>query len=215
MDARGRGRGRGRARGGQQGGPGAPQGPRPGPQQPQPPVQQAPGPQQPWSRPPMPQQGIPPQQAQWVRPQMQSAPPQSAGRGTRMGGGDATDVTPQRETAGAVGGQGEGADSQARGGRGGGNGVRGRGGAFRSEIIRTKPTNIEIKQGSSGSPIQLSANYFSLLQAGKWGLNQYQVDFNPAIDQTKDRKRLLREALQDVGIQGYLFDGTNMYTPQR
>nr|CAI5824559.1 unnamed protein product [Callosobruchus analis] len=212
MEARGRGRARGRARGGQQGGPGAPQGPRPGPQQPQPPHQQAPGPQQTWSRPPMPQQGIPPQQQQWVRPQMQTAPPPSAGRGTRMGGGEPSDVTPSQEAVGAVGGQGDGADTQARGG---GNGVRGRGGAFRSEIIRTKPKNMESKQGSSGTPIHLTANYFSLLQAGKWGLNQYQVDFNPAVDQTRDRKRLLREALQDVGINGYLFDGTNMYTPQR
>nr|CAH7761897.1 unnamed protein product [Callosobruchus chinensis] len=69
--------------------------------------------------------------------------------------------------------------------------------------------------GNSGNPIQLTANYFSLLQAGKWGLNQYRVDFNPAVDETRDRKRLLREALQDVNISGYLFDGTNMYTPQR
>ncbi|CAH2005609.1 unnamed protein product [Acanthoscelides obtectus] len=211
MEGRGRGRARGRARGGQQGGPGAPQAPRPGPQQSQPPQQQAPGPQQPWSRPPMPQQGLS-QQQQWVRPPMQAPPTSSAGRGSRLGGGDASDVVPPQMTAGAVSGQAEGADPQARGNRGG---VRGRGGAFRSEIIRTKPSNMQSKQGTSGSSIQLTANYFALLQAGKWGLNQYQVDFNPPVDLTRDRKKLLRDALQDVGINGYLFDGTNMYTPQR
>lgn len=68
--------------------------------------------------------------------------------------------------------------------------------------------------GTSGHPIQLLCNYFKLLQAGQWGLNQYRVDFNPDIDHTGQRKGLMRVAMTDV-VKGYLFDGTVLYTPAR
>lgn len=68
--------------------------------------------------------------------------------------------------------------------------------------------------GSSGRTIPLLCNYFQLLQAGKWGLNQYRVDFNPDIDHTGQRKGMMRTAMQSV-LKGYLFDGTVMYTPTR
>lgn len=69
--------------------------------------------------------------------------------------------------------------------------------------------------GSTGQQIQLSANYFALIQAGKWNLNQYRVDFNPEIDHTGQKKALLRTGLQNVQIMGYLFDGTVLYTTTR
>lgn len=53
------------------------------------------------------------------------------------------------------------------------------------------------------------------MQAGKWGLNQYRVDFNPEIDHTGQKKALLRTGLQNVQILGYLFDGTVLYTTSR
>lgn len=136
------------------------------------------------------------------------------------------------EQGGAYGGGGTGTD--ASGGdptRGGGNGgVRGRG-SFRNEIIYTRPQAITTKQGmqnciflysmlmfnfqgSTGQPIRLLCNYFQLLQAGKWGLNQYRVDFNPDVDHTGQRKGYMKTAMQDV-LNGYLFDGTVMYTPAR
>lgn len=52
------------------------------------------------------------------------------------------------------------------------------------------------------------------MEAGKWGLNQYRVDFNPEIDHTGQKKGLLRTAMRDV-LRGYLFDGTALYTPAR
>lgn len=45
-------------------------------------------------------------------------------------------------------------------------------------------------------------------------MNQYRVDFNPVIDHTGQRKGMMRQAMQQV-VNGYLFDGTVMYTPAR
>ncbi|KAJ8934127.1 hypothetical protein NQ314_013586 [Rhamnusium bicolor] len=213
MDARGRGRARGRARSGPQQG----QGPRPGPAPrggPAPPAQ-APGPQGAWGRPPHPQQVPPPQQppapSGWVRPQMQAAPvPSTVGRGSRQGaGGDADAMIddPQR----ALQGLGDGAGAQERGRGAGNGGVRGRTNRF--EIIHTRPQNVQSKMGQSGQQIKLIANYFTLIEAGKWGLNQYRVDFNPEIDNTRQRKGLIRTGMANV-VNGYLFDGTVLYTPQ-
>ncbi|CAG9813111.1 unnamed protein product [Phaedon cochleariae] len=215
MEPRGRSRARGRARAGQP--LTGPPGPRPGPPMAPgavPPQQQAPGPQGPWARPAVPQQQAPQPQppAHWVRPQMPT-PAVSAGRGSRLGGGDAPEGAPVAEQVGGLHGAGEGALAQDRGRGGGNGGVRGR--TIRHEIMHTRPPNFN-KQGSSGTPIQLIANYFTLLQAGKWGLNQYRVDFNPDIDHTGRRKGMFRNLMQGVqGVTGYLFDGTVMYTPQR
>ncbi|XP_056630152.1 piwi-like protein Siwi [Diorhabda sublineata] len=213
MEARGRGRARGRARGAQQQVPGGSQGPGPGslglPQQ-----MVQPG-RDPWNRPTRPQQATAPVQhqtpTQWVRPQM-PAPASSAGRGSRLGGPDTVEVSGAAEYTGSVqvpqGGGDYGAQS-----RGGGNGgVRGRN--LRNEIIFTRPQALQTKQGSTGKPIQLISNYFKLIQAGKWCLLQYRVDFNPDVDHTGMRKKFLKQALQGV-LQGYLFDGTVLYASQR
>ncbi|KAG5886057.1 hypothetical protein JTB14_009506 [Gonioctena quinquepunctata] len=136
-------------------------------------------------------------------------PAVSAGRGSRLvGAGDLGEAVPPVEQA-AHQGTGEGTLA----GRGGGNGgVRGR--SIKNEIIYTRPKDLN-KQGTSGAPIQLISNYFQLLKAGKWGLNQYRVDFNPDIDHTGQRKGLMRTAMRETDITGYLFDGTVMFTPQR
>lgn len=71
---------------------------------------------------------------------------QSAGRGSRMGGGDPGDH-PVAVEKGYIG-VGSGAQDTAVGERGGGNGgVRGRG-SFRNEIIFTRPKNLQSKQGT-------------------------------------------------------------------
>ncbi|XP_018561760.1 piwi-like protein Siwi [Anoplophora glabripennis] len=215
MEPRGKGRARGRARGAvQQGGQ---QGPRPGPARgPAGPPPQAPGQQVPWGRPPAPQAQPPPVQAApgWVRPQMQAPPAPLVGRGSRQGAGGGGDteaiVEQQRVLQGAA--EGSGTQDKSRGA--GNGGVRGRT-TIRGEITRTRPATLESKQGSSGQQIQLSANYFALIQAGKWSLNQYRVDFNPEIDHTGQKKALLRTGLQNVQILGYLFDGTVLYTTTR
>ncbi|XP_049818094.1 piwi-like protein Siwi isoform X2 [Aethina tumida] len=89
-------------------------------------------------------------------------------------------------------------------------GVRGR--PTRNPLIRTKPDNFE-KKGTSGVPLKLHANYFEMLSTGKWCLTQYRVDFNPEVDNTKERRSLLYTALKDT-VVGYIFDGTVMSTPQ-
>lgn len=74
---------------------------------------------------------------------------QSAGRGSRIGGGDGGTLPLEQggTHAGVGSGTGDGnTDVDHR--RGGGNtGVRGRG-SYRNEIIRTKPANIQSKQGN-------------------------------------------------------------------
>ncbi|KAJ8925852.1 hypothetical protein NQ315_009704 [Exocentrus adspersus] len=214
---RGKGRSHGRARGTvQQTGGG--QRPRPGPPGgggAPPPQAQAPGAQAPWGRPPHPQPHIaqqPQAGAAWARPLMQQPPQQTiVGRGARQGGGD-VEVSEQQVLHGTA--SGEPAPGAHERGRGGNGGVRGRS-ATMGDVIYTRPRNIESKQGTSGNPIQLTANYFALVSAGKWGLYQYRVDFTPEIDHTGQKKGLLRTGLQNREVAGYLFDGTVLYTTSR
>lgn len=242
---RGRGRGaRGRARGGQaaSGPPG--QVGRPGPQPAAPPQgawggrpgiapQGPPAPQggmpSAWaSRAPAPQQQAP--QVSWsIRPQAEltivrtnllfkclvfyelfdfQQPPM--GRGSRLGGGDDR-VTPGVTHQGAVAQGDDPGVAALRGGPDGG--VRGR--TNRNEIINTRPTDLKTKKGEDGVTIKLKANYFQLLSATKWGLNQYRVDFNIPIDDTRTRKKLVAIGIRPFNVTGYLFDGTVLYTPNR
>ncbi|CAH1169267.1 unnamed protein product [Phyllotreta striolata] len=208
MEPRGKGRARGRARGG------PPQGAEtlsaPGTSQAT--AQKRIRPGDPWSRPMGPQQ--PPNPAlqaqaptQWVRPQMPT-PTASVGRGTRLGGGDAHQMPMEVEHEGAVRAGGDsGNTAQVRGG--GNGGVRGRN--LRSEIIHTRPKDLVTKQGTAGSSINLISNYFEIIQAGKFVLQQYRVDYNPEIDHTPKKKWLLHQAMREV-VKGYLFDGTVLYT---
>lgn len=214
MEARGRGRGK-RGRGeGQMSGQQQPQQQRPagawGQRPPQTQQQQGPPPQQ------QPQQGGQPQGA-WLRPPAPSAVSGNVGgRGSRpQEGGDVAGAVIEQQMP-RVTGVGDGGSLQASGG-----GVRGapsggvRGRPTRADILMTRPKNIQNKQGSSGRPINLMANYFQLLHAGKWALYQYRVDFSPAVDATSTRKFLMRTGMREVIKGGYLFDGTVMYTPQR
>ncbi|XP_066143660.1 piwi-like protein Siwi [Euwallacea fornicatus] len=131
-----------------------------------------------------------------------------AGRGSRKGAGEEKVVIGERQQVaqGAEGGNGD-----KRGG--GSSGVRGR--TNRNEIINTRPTHVVSKKGTDGVSIQLRANYFQLLSAQQWGLNQYRVDFNREIDDTKTRKRLVAIGIKQFKITGYLFDGTALFTPNR
>ncbi|CAG9764076.1 unnamed protein product [Ceutorhynchus assimilis] len=225
MESRGKGRGnRGRARGnvpqpqdvtapGQARPPqGAPQGARggrpAGPTPQGPPTQ--PGPPGAWGAR---AQGPPPQQQQagWAARPLAPEIPQPAsvtlGRGSRQGGSEARQITDETMQVQ----QGGDADNgQTRGGNGG---VRGR--TNRNEIINTKPDTCKTKKGSDGTVIRLKANYFQLISATKWGLNQYRVDFNPPIDDTRARKKLVANGIRPFHVTGYLFDGSVLYTPNR
>lgn len=156
------------------------------------------------------QGGAPQQQGAWGQ---QSQPQQPhLGRGSRQGG-DVETSRPIVEQQNVVRGGGDaGLRDPSKTERGGGNGgVRGR--SNRNEIIHTKPASVTSKQGASGRPIKLYANYFELITHPDWCLYQFRVDFNPAVDETRIRKKLVYTALKDKKVGGYLFDGTCLYTP--
>ncbi|XP_076274954.1 piwi-like protein Siwi [Rhynchophorus ferrugineus] len=227
MENRPRGRAHGRARGEHQQGRGS--GPRPGPSQgssrqggsrtfaPQgawgtrgasqqhqaPQGQWGPKVQQSQSQPPPQASG---QQSQWgARGPPDSLPQQSAGRGPGT-----ICVEEQQQTLAAQVRQTGGTDDETRGG---GGGVKGR--TNRKGIVDTKPKHYATKQGSDGEKILLKANFFPLLSATKWGLNQYRVDFKPELDNTKTRRALVRRAFVNKLSSGILFDGAALYTPTK
>lgn len=68
--------------------------------------------------------------------------------------------------------------------------------------------------GSSGRQVKLQANYFPLLSKTDWCLYQYRVDFDPSIDMTPERRRLVR-GIRERLAHAYLFDGTVMYCSYR
>lgn len=67
-----------------------------------------------------------------------------------------------------------------------------------------------IKIGTTGQPVMLTANYFSLV-AKAWCLYQYRLDFSPDIDSIFERKKLVRNQKTNIN-QEYIFDGTVMFT---
>ncbi|XP_037033212.1 protein aubergine-like isoform X2 [Bradysia coprophila] len=106
-------------------------------------------------------------------------------------------------------------ESRGYSGGNGGNGaakrdrgsVRGR--TFITDIIRTKPQNVQSKKGTSGQPVTLLTNYFRLLKQPDWQLYQYRVDFSPPVELRGLRNRLIFE--QKAVLGGYLFDGTLLF----
>lgn len=73
---------------------------------------------------------------------------------------------------------------------------------------KTKPDLINSKEGTSGNPVSLSANYFKLIQKPQFEFNLYRVDFDPQIDLEAMSKKFVYEQREILG--GYLFDGQNM-----
>ncbi|XP_022818139.1 piwi-like protein Siwi [Spodoptera litura] len=205
----GRGRARGRAgRGGDHAGPpprrpGEP--PRPGTQQPRP------GTQQPVPTGPRPQPPTPwgPPTAQAGRASHRSTPsthqehPGDVDVQQRM---QAMQIasTSQPTAAGEPG-----AGVIGRGSRRGGGRVL----PEQTMILRTRPSVIESKKGTSGTVIDLRSNYFLVKTTPQWRLYQYHVDFSPDEDSTFIRRALLRVHAKTLG--GYLFDGSVLYTVKR
>lgn len=68
--------------------------------------------------------------------------------------------------------------------------------------------------GKSGAPINLTSNYFQLMQSANWCLYHYHVDFAPTEDNTRIKRKLFYTATKDKVI-GYIFDGSAMFTPRR
>ncbi|KAJ0175571.1 hypothetical protein K1T71_008730 [Dendrolimus kikuchii] len=80
-------------------------------------------------------------------------------------------------------------------------------------ILRTRPDSATSKKGTSGTVLDIKANYFIVEATPQWRLYQYRVDIEPEEDHTGVRKALLRVHRNTLG--GYLFDGTVLYTVKK
>lgn len=67
--------------------------------------------------------------------------------------------------------------------------------------------------GTSGQPVNVTANYFQLTAHTDWIVNQYRVDFSPDVDHIGIRKGLVKVHKESLG--GYIFDGTIMFSSHR
>lgn len=77
-----------------------------------------------------------------------------------------------------------------------------------AKTYSTRPDTIASKEGSSGTPVSLSANYFKLNQNQEFEFNLYRVDFLPDTEDVRLRRFYLSQHKEDLG--GYLFDGQNL-----
>ncbi|CAF2636709.1 unnamed protein product [Rotaria sp. Silwood2] len=77
-----------------------------------------------------------------------------------------------------------------------------------SKFPKTRPSDLNCKQGESGQQIALVANYIKMLAAPKWDLYRYHCSFEPIIELRKIR----RETLAKAGIKDVAFDGTLLYS---
>ena len=85
-------------------------------------------------------------------------------------------------------------------------------------MLETRPRSAEgtpiDKRGSSGKPFNCATNMFMVNKRPQWELIQYRVDFSPELDETKKRKKLVKECADSQGLGLYIFDGTVIFTPE-
>ena len=79
--------------------------------------------------------------------------------------------------------------------------------------MTTRPDGLASKKGDGGIEIDVATNCFKMSLKPNWKLNQYRVDFNPAEDDTRIRKDLVKAHKPTLGR--FLFDGTMLVTPQK
>ncbi|KAM6954108.1 piwi-like protein 1 [Aplochiton taeniatus] len=70
------------------------------------------------------------------------------------------------------------------------------------------------KTGTSGSPIDLKANFFRIVSRPQWVLYQYHVDFKPPMESRRLRSALLFHHEQTLGT-ARTFDGALLFLPRR
>ncbi|XP_054281623.1 piwi-like protein Siwi isoform X2 [Macrosteles quadrilineatus] len=157
---------------------------------------------------------LPPQAAPQPTPAAPLPHESSSGRASHRGAGRPQDDTPLVQRMGRMqmeeSGNGNGSGNGAPVGRGNMRGKR----QIYVDTLRTRPETLVSKKGTTGQPIKLQANYFSLVNKPDWCLHQFRVDFKPNIDLTSERKSLLRVQQKNIGCQ-YIFDGTVMYSSSR
>ncbi|XP_077378669.1 piwi-like protein 1 [Festucalex cinctus] len=88
---------------------------------------------------------------------------------------------------------------------------------FHDAGINTRQTMEHVKaskSGTTGSGIQLSANFFRILSRPQWVLYQYHVDFKPPMESRRLRTALLFQHEKVLGT-AHCFDGAMLFLPQR
>ena len=85
--------------------------------------------------------------------------------------------------------------------------------AVAKETPVTRPAALATKKGQTGTPLDLTSNYFRMLLQKDWDIFQYRVDFNPELEDVRLKKALLRRERTRIG--GNLFDGTMIFTCKR
>ena len=70
------------------------------------------------------------------------------------------------------------------------------------------------KKGKDGMRFMCATNMFLVKKRPEWNLIQYRVDFAPELDETKKRKKLLREVAESQDLGLFIFDGTVLFTPE-
>lgn len=68
--------------------------------------------------------------------------------------------------------------------------------------------------GTSGSPIELRANFVRLMSRPEWVLYQYHVDFNPPMESRRLRVALIHQQEETLG-PARSFDGAILFLPHR
>jgi aubergine len=72
----------------------------------------------------------------------------------------------------------------------------------------TRPQHVNSKEGKTGTPVDLSANYFRVIKKPSFQFSLYRVDFEPEVPNDRVRKSFVYQ--QEIYLQGYLYDGGNM-----
>ncbi|CAI9741520.1 piwi 1 isoform X1 [Octopus vulgaris] len=85
----------------------------------------------------------------------------------------------------------------------------------RDEFVETKPANLTVRQGVSGTPVQLYCNYFEILAMPQYSLHHYHVSFAPEIEGKRIRKALLMQHAEKYFGHLHLFDGMMLFLPQK
>lgn len=79
-------------------------------------------------------------------------------------------------------------------------------------MLRTRPEGLK-KTGTSGTPVKLISNYFTLQIKTTVTFRLHKVTFDPEIDHIPKRKALLR--VKEVELGPYLFEGTQLFTTRQ
>lgn len=83
----------------------------------------------------------------------------------------------------------------------------------RYDNVKSRAIDLNSKMGTSGTRVDLIANFFPMVTKPTWCLYNYRVDYAPEEERVQVKKRLLR--VHNAIIGANIFDGSNMYTIRR